>query len=115
MGTGEICGIAGEFAMLISLGYARRGQQGLVPGAQLAIAARYPAISRCARAGWKRLPPRPLAKRANVRRGFDHVQPSKPFEKSVCLTLHPNACFPQGSKTRVLCTTCEGAPASVEA
>src|SRR5271155_2375775 len=54
----------GQLAMVIPLRNARCGQQGLVPRPQLAIAARDPAVSRCAGAGGKRLPSRTLTKRA---------------------------------------------------
>ncbi len=47
MGSRKVGGVAGEFAMLVSLGNARCGQQRLIPRTQLTIAARDAAVFSC--------------------------------------------------------------------
>jgi hypothetical protein len=108
MGSGKVCCITGEFAMLVSLGDARRRQQSLVPRPQLAIAPRHPTVSGRTGAGGKRLPACPLTQRANLRRCLDQLQPSYPRRKLYGLTLHLGDRFLQVPKAKVLCTTCEG-------
>jgi hypothetical protein len=135
MRSGKICGVAGQFAMFVSLGDASCGQQGSGSRAQLAIAAGDPpvfvrtrtrtrirlrtrnsiCVSGCAGAGGKRLPSCPFAKRTNFGSCLDQLQPSSSILLRVCnLTLHQHASFLQVRNEICLCTSCEGVTGVVE-
>src|SRR5580658_2992879 len=81
MGSRKICGVAGEFTMLVSLGDTCRSQQGSGPRPQLAIAAcdspvfAVVVVTVSERAGGKRLPARTFAERANLHPCPCHLQP----------------------------------------
>ena len=68
MGSGEVCGVAGKFTMLVAPRNARRGQQRSCPRQLLAVAAHHAAVSVLvfgrAGTGGNRLPACPCAERA---------------------------------------------------